>query len=354
MKKTIHGTAILALVLLVTGAAGRDTSVIVIGGPEDTEIVWQGGSVDSAAPDAAPTRGRRAERTGAPSAHFGFGLNTYWFQYDEIIDKQDIRELLGVTDLRGEPKSSEHGFTPGFHAEAMLLGTRVPIGVRATVDLSLGLHTYEGSYQVPIPSSTDPSVPAGVEYVPATMQKRNVFVAFSGALTAAPTVGPLRLIPALGVERRIWLRSLDQGISETYRWLWALHGLEVHFLATPRFSIGPAFAWRWMLDGTMELHYDSDYSSGFDIEAPPVQLDNRPGIRGSIAAEYRFAGPAAIRIEPWFEYYRFGRSNVDSITIDFGGLAAPERTPFYEPASATFAAGLNVTGLFLRVKNEER
>lgn len=351
------GIAAVALVVWTAAAAARsDSTLIVIEHPESTLIVENESPTSSAAPDPEHAQ-PDTRRLLAIQGDFGIGISPYWFRYEEIITGDDVRELLDVERIRGEPRSGEHGITPAFHTELVVRGRQAPVGGRLSLVFATGHHTYEGSYQVPIADSS--GIPRGIHYQPARLRKRNLFVTFSAAVMTRTTLGRLQVVPAVGIERRLWHRWLDEGFREVYRWTSIPIGLELRLALTPQLTMGPALAFRPMVNGTMELDHQERYADlPGDIEIPVLHLGNRSSFRGSLVMEYRLPGHGhGLRIEPWIDFSRFGRSDVDSVTIELDAARGGQSVAleyFYEPASTTFTAGLNITGLlFLDPRRKE-
>ena len=288
-----------------------------------------------------------------PFHTISFGPHLGYIHYDEIFHENEmkavaLKDSIVIDSFAGVPKSTEYGFCPGLSFSYCYTGKKVPIFFsipKLTLLLGAG-NTYDGSTQWQ--ESTNNGVVVGFD--PYTFTKTNLYMMYGFDLGYLIVVKSCHLRISTGFERRIWRRNLvdrsdvPEGIRvknyERYSWISIPINTVFHFLVNDKFSIGAEFRTKFMVYGRMQIVFSA--SDGYDkieIEADPVKLGNRVGCYGALLLEPRISRKVGLRIAPYFEYYRFGKSNVGTQKYVGDGVIS-KSYHFYEPASKTFWGGL--------------
>lgn len=288
-----------------------------------------------------------------PFHTISLGPHLGYIHYDEIFHENEMKALalmdgIVIDSFAGVPKSTEYGFCPGLSFSYCYTGKKVPIFFSIpTLTLLLGVgNTYDGST-----GSVD-STSSGVvaEFNPYTFTKTNLYMRYGFDLGYLFIVKKFHLRISTGFEQRIWRRNLvdrsdiPEGIRvkdyERYSWISIPVNTVLYYLANDKFTIGAEFGTKFMVYGKMQIVFSiSNNYEKIETEADAVKLGNRVGCYGALLLEPRISRKVGLRIAPYFEYYRFGKSNTGTKRY-VGNIVNNEPTHFYEPASKTFWGGL--------------
>jgi hypothetical protein len=270
------------------------------------------------------------------------GLALAYFSYEESLDISQIMKDFGVDSIVGTPKSTESGLCPGLRLELTTAGRAIPIFFRPHLEIILGLaNSYDGSSQAtPVEDAYGDTV--AIRFDPVTDTKQNYF--FRGGADLGYHHGWNNFGVAIytGIDARIWIRSLDQS-NEDYYWFSEAFGASARWLLPQQWTIGVDAQSDVMFAGWMRITMSTSSSDGQGhprIGLPAVKLTNRPGWRLQMPVEKRFSRALGLRLVPWMEYYRFGRSNSQTVDeyYDYGDT----QMTYYEPASSSLWGGLTV------------
>ncbi|MBD3243465.1 MAG: hypothetical protein GF331_22940 [Chitinivibrionales bacterium] len=281
---------------------------------------------------------------------FSVGLRLGYFYYAEQFPRDEARELLGIEKVEGQPKSSEYGLCEGLELDLVQRIAGTPLFVRPRLSAFLGLmHQYDGSTQ----SSRVEGSDTIAVYEPYEMKKNNFFLRAGIEFGGGHFGRALAVTGFTGVDVRLWSRALSRQETEYYSWYNLPVGLALYVNVPNEWRLGLEARAYFMIYGQMHYTFDSPGPFGSDpIEAPPVRLSDeisfgrRVSVRIEVPIQKRLGNAVSLRFYPYFEYYSFGRSNVDSMTIDGDYFYDMEpgihKGAFYEPASDTYNGGLSV------------
>lgn len=241
--------------------------------------------------------------------------------------------LIGIDSAVGPVKSDEDGYTAMFHFNAALYGSKVPLFGSVLFEGGKGTHTYDGAEQVGLDTINGVVT---MFYEPFETEKANRFFYIEGLFGPVFTDGKKLLGIHSGIEFHYWKRSLA-GMREIYKWLYIPIGIETGFRLNERLSLGLHFVYRLMVYGGMDIDFGI-MNIFYDISAPMVKLGNKHGFKAEIPLQIKVYRWIGIELKPWFEYRPFGRSNIDTITIESMDLV--QKSPFLEPASDAYSGGL--------------
>ncbi len=285
-------------------------------------------------------------------AGISIGLRLGYFAYNEIFPEDETLEFLGVDRVEGVPKSSEYGLCEGLELDLMGRIPGSPMFVRPRLSGYLGImHRYDGSTQADIREDVNGDTVA--VYEPAQMRKNNYFLRGSVELGGGHFGRKGALTIFTGLDMRLWSRTFSRQEKEYYYWLNLPLGLAMHLNGNNGWRYGLETRVFFMAYGAMQYVYDTPgMFSTSPIDAPAVELSNeipfgrRVSVRIEVPIQKRVGNALSLRFYPYFEYYHFGRSNVDTMRIDqdYDYYSEPgyDVVPFYEPASHTYVGGLSV------------
>lgn len=294
-------------------------------------------------------------RTGRSSrtdyAGISIGLRLAYFAYNELFPMEETLEFLGVDRIQGQPKSSEFGLCEGLELDLMGRIPGSPMFIRPRLSGFLGImHRYDGSTQADVQVIGGDTVAV---YEPAEMRKNNYFLRGSLELGGGHFGKKGAITVFTGIDARLWSRTFSRQEKEYYYWCNLPLGLAMHANNNKGWRFGLEMRAFFMIGGAMHYVYDQPgLFSTSPIEAPPVYLSNeipfarRFSWRVELPIQKRLGNALSLRFYPYFEYYHFGRSNIDTMTIDPDYLYSYEPgsnlVPFYEPASDTYIGGLSL------------
>jgi hypothetical protein len=305
--------------------------------------------------------------TDRPYNPFDFGnrimlnLCIHHFYYNERILKEDIvnsfilQQGYPPDTIIGKPKSTESGMLLGFLFKYIKRFSGSGIFFRPQFELALGIgNTYDGSTQgQPISNGLDQN--NGIRFVPFDTVKNNFFFTTEFDMGYSNTNLHLPFALYSGIRFAFWNRDMlsNEYISnyEDYLW-WSIPvGLMINKPVSPRWSLGCNFTFDFMFTGTMQAVMRAEYS-GEEIDFPEVTLGNRCGYRLELCADGMLAEHLSLCVAPCLNLYGFGKSNTGYAHINTRGVSTADRKiPFYEPESATFIAGMNITFTILMSRN---
>jgi hypothetical protein len=305
-------------------------------------LVALAGAVALAAALAVP-----AGETGAVAdvdpVHSGIaiGLHLAYFSYEESLDLDEILRDFGVDSMIGKPKSTERGLCPGLRLELTAAGRTIPIFFRPRLEVILGLaNSYDGSSQAkPVEDSYGDTV--AIQFDPVTDTKQNYFFRVGADLGYHHGWQNSGLALYTGADARLWNRSIDQ-MNEYYYWFSEAFGASLRWLLPQQWTIGVDARADVMFAGWMRITASTTSNGPGRQRAslPAVKLANRPGWRLQMPVEKRFSHTLGLRLVPWMESYRFGRSNTRTVEA-YDYYSYTEMT-YYEPASSSLWGGLTV------------
>jgi len=220
--------------------------------------------------------------------------------------------------------------------------------LRPKLSAFLGLrHTYDGSTQgLPRISGSD----TFAVYLPLESHKNNYYL--NGALDVGGGLLKDAWGAALwsGIDLRLWSRHLDVGFKEYYYWMNVPIGLLACVDVSPHARLG--IESNITLFVGVYMHAVDSSGPGRNSSAPDypavhlgdsMSSQERIGFAVSLPMQFRVAPAMSLRLKPWFEFYHFEKSNVDSV-MTYGGdmYSEPEYQWFYEPASKSYWWGLAI------------
>ncbi|HEX2959195.1 MAG TPA: hypothetical protein VHO70_20340, partial [Chitinispirillaceae bacterium] len=278
--------------------------------------------------------------------------------YNERILKEDIVNSF-VTQhgyppdtIVGKPKSTESGMLLGFWFKYMKRFHETGIFIRPQFNFTLGLgNTYDGSSQAQtLTNGIDQKI--GIRFEPVDTVKNNFFFTTEFDLGYSNTNKHLPFALYSGLRFAFWNRDMlsNEYVSnyENYSW-WSIPvGIIVHKPVGPRWSLGCDFTFDFMFSGNMQAVMRV-VQTGDEVDFPSVTLGNRCGYRLELIADGMVTESFSIQIIPWLNLYGFGKSNTEYASYNGNGVSTTNNTfPFYEPESATFLSGLNITFTILK------
>lgn len=273
------------------------------------------------------------------------------FNYKERFLKEDIvnsfvqQQGYPPDTIIGNPKSTESGMLYGFWFKYMKRFHKTGIFIRPQFEFALGIeNTYEGSTQA-IPVSDQNNQITGIRFEPFETVKDNFFFTpeFDLGYSNSNTHLPFALYS--GLRLGFWVRNMPGNeflISyETFDW-WSIPvGLIINKPVSNCWSLGcdatlDFVFWGGMMDVTA-IEENS-------IDVPNVTLGNHCGYRLELCADGMLTEHVSLHFAPYCNLYRFGKSTTNYATDNRIGVSVTDKKiPFYEPESATFIAGMNIT-----------
>ncbi len=131
--------------------------------------------------------------------------------------------------------------------------------------------------------------------------------------------------------RNIRSTAFANGIDETYRWPYLLLGLHGEHRLDARTDLTAAFQLQRTLNPELSVHFLRDFD---DVD---LDLKEKTGFRISFGLTRALGDDIALQLSPWFEYWKLGRSDDQSLTMD----GVPVGTVF-EPRSETHNIGIDL------------
>jgi len=150
------------------------------------------------------------------------------------------------------------------------------------------------------------------------------------------------IIPFVGFSYHFWARNLSdssRGYDEKYNWICVPIGAIFGYNFDNRFNIQLKLNANPMAYGQVQAFF-SDIDSNFDD--PTLELGNELGYKSELSVGLKIYDHWAIMINPFFEYYEFGKS--DNEKLEYNDIL---RKIIYEPASETYKIGINFLVTFM-------
>lgn len=228
----------------------------------------------------------------------------------------DFREF----DDGGTRLNREHGSLPGLAAGVKV--SRRAAFAESGISYYSGDVRYDGQTQSGLPVTTrtdedifDGSALAGVQFA--------LTRGFGSAVFA-------------GAGYRNWKRDIRStrsaaGLSETYDWWYGLLGVKGSYAASERMS--------WTLDLRLMRPVNPSIRVKFGnaLDDKTLELGEKTGYRLAVAWHYSLTDRAGLRISPFYEQWKLGRSSTRSLTQNGTVVGS-----LYEPRSETRNRGLIV------------
>lgn len=291
---------------------------------------------------------------------FFIGLKYGYMDYKEFLYLEDLKALaemdgIHIDSFIGTPKSTERGSSIGFSFDYKVLGKNKPVFFQPKCAMVFGLvNEYDGSKQM-----LDTLSGEIIEiFKPATFEKRNYYFHYGFDLGYLIHAKKLQVYLSSGLQGKTWIRSLidlddppPSGISYTYdeRYRWFVFPLNstFNYVCSRRFAFGGQITVNCMFHGSMkyEMRISNKYHS-IGVDAETLKLSNRMGGYISLYIEPfidQFFYILGVRFEPYFEFYRFGKSAVGTMRLEQDGvILSNSTTHFLEPSSRTFWTGIKL------------
>jgi len=267
------------------------------------------------------------------------------FSYSEQIDMEEIRASAGSVPVTGIAKSDEYGWSGGYMLRYRFSPRPKPVFLDLNLQYLSGRYqTYDGSVRQLVfdTISGDESLDT-IKYLPLKGRKSNYF--YKATLLAGYRFSGKRLYiePVFGYEYRYWIRHLTTILREDYRWHYVPIGMSCGVAFNSVFTLSVEPKLKVMVQGNMDLILDASKDSTIErYESNPVRLGKKNGFETALALSFNVNKFLQFQCKPVFEYYEFGKSNIDTLYTYYprpsAGESAPEpgRVPYYEPASKTF------------------
>jgi hypothetical protein len=253
-----------------------------------------------------PTLADRAQRSWQFSPAIGVGL--LHFDYTEFSDE-------------GVQLNHERDELPGVNVQ--LLANRDDWFLLARLDYFEGSVRYDGhSLQgVQVHTRTDTKL-------------RDFSLRIGRRLATFPQ--SVTVEPYLGVGQQRWDRAIRStptvaGLSEIYRWEYALVGMSARFRPTNKMQ--------WAVDlrvhRTVDPRLDIDFGGLFDNTS--VKAQQRNGYRLSVSWQYQLQQNIGMEIVPYYEWWELGRGQVAPLRRDGQVVGS-----VFEPDSESQRVGLDL------------
>lgn len=250
----------------------------------------------------------------------------------------DRRQRMGSRTCRSQSRDRHFGFALRLSG-ARRCGPRSgqgtwhntrPVGENRTTLLGLGMES-AGSYhrgQVPYNGQTDQGSPYSTrtdEYIGDVSLRVGRW--FDGRYPA---------MPYAGIGYRRWDRDIQagslNGLFESYRWSYLWLGLKQSLLPQQNSSL--LFLDAGLLKPiTPEIHID--FKGTYPV-SPTVYPRSNLGLRFMLTSSMALSKDMRMTLEPYYEYWKLGRSPSVSTPVSTGILTV------HEPASRTSNFGLNL------------
>jgi len=151
------------------------------------------------------------------------------------------------------------------------------------------------------------------------------------------------IIPFAGLSYHFWARNLSDysngGYDEKYNWICVPIGAIFGYDFTDRFGIQLKLNANQMVYGHVQAFF-SDIDSNYND--PSSELGNKLGYKSELSVRLKIYDHLAIMINPFFEYYEFGKS--DNEKLEYNDIPI---NIIYEPASETYKFGINFLVTFM-------
>lgn len=139
-----------------------------------------------------------------------------------------------------------------------------------------------------------------------------------------------------GIGHRQWRRDIHSaatvaGLLENYRWSYAFLGVLAPLAQKDSFALALDVRLTHTINPIIHVDFGGVYDSS------KLSLGEKSGFRISLPATLPQTNGLQFRIEPFWEEWRFGRSNTESITRNGIGIGT-----VFEPRSESRAYGVNV------------
>jgi hypothetical protein len=247
----------------------------------------------------------------------------------EITAAADVL-LFGYREFseQGRELNREDGILPGVRLSAR--SSRDRVFVRLDASLHDGTVDYDGETQTGAPVETD------------TGTRLFSFSAEAGRWVGAR---PGRWGAYLRVARRLWERDIQstgsvQGLYEEYRWsevgaglrhVWPAseQGRWTHELSAMAFAV---------VDG--DIFVELSGVEGRNWDDTSLELGDESGYRLRYTASRELASGRLLRIEPYYAYWEFGRSNTRTITANGSATSLTVTEPRSESRRIGVSVGL--------------
>ena len=150
------------------------------------------------------------------------------------------------------------------------------------------------------------------------------------------------IIPFIGFSYHFWARNLSDspaGYDEKYNWICVPIGAIFGYNFTDCFNIQLKLNATPMVYGQVQAFF-SDINDNFND--PRLELGNKTGYKSELCARLKIYKHWAVMINPFFEYYEFGKS--DNEKLEYSDIPVDI---IYEPASETYKIGINFLVTFM-------
>ena len=283
---------------------------------------------------------------------FGFSLD--YLYYNENVDLSE--EISNFTYhfrkaplFSGAPKSTEYGFLIGLRGGGTFYSLENKLFLRPRAAVLLGFNnTYDGSLQgQPLLNSTGDTT--GISYDPYKFTKNNFFLHAGCDLGYSFPLVNFPFVIYTGLDFKLWYRDLmaSQDVlyyaagvanSETYYWLGVPLGVLVTRPVNPKLVVGMDASATVMLTGGMNVTMTA--GDGSAANYPAVTLGNRTSLKLELFAQNKLSDRLAVKFAPYFMWYSFGKSNIETAT---GGIGGSDAQTFFEPSSDSYLMGFILT-----------
>jgi hypothetical protein len=280
-----------------------------------------------------------------------FGLSLDYLYYNENVDLSD--EIRNFTNhfgnaplFSGAPKSTEYGFLVGLRGGGTFYSLENKLFLRPRVALLFGFgNTYDGSLQgQPLLGQKGDTV--GLEYDPYKFTKNNFFLHAGCDMGYSFPYLNFPFVIYTGLDFKLWYRDLTEsqdvlyyttGIanSETYYWLGVPLGVLITRPVNSKLMLGLDVSATIMLTGGMSVTMTA--ADGSAANYPVVTLGNRTSLKVELFAQNKLNDRLAVKFAPYFMWYGFGKSNIETAT---GGS---NTQTFFEPSSDSYLMGFILT-----------
>jgi hypothetical protein len=282
-----------------------------------------------------------------------------YFYYQERIPLRDVAQSFKdqyghlPDTIDGAPRSTEYGISPGLNLRFTKIFPRSGIMIRPQISAILGIqNTYDGSLQGQAVTNKYGDT-IGVKYKPYDTVKTNIIVGGEFDLGYSRSDVLLPFVFFSGIRFNLWHRDMGSNLTisnyENYTWASIPIGFDIYKSIGSRRVAGMEFVVDCMVYGGMKAQLHLRGINGGGLDYPQVQLGKKAGYRLELMYGNRLGENLFLQFMPFASIYGFGKSNTEYATIKgSSGTSKQNRMEFYEPASSTFLAGLNISMNFLR------
>ena len=245
------------------------------------------------------------------------------------LSAEGTRAWLGVSTLDFDFKEFDDGGTRLNHEHGSLPGFAGGIELSwAAVFAEAGLSYYSGDVRhdgqtqsgLPVTTRTDEDILDGSALA-------GVQFAFKRGFGSAAFVG---------AGYRHWKRDIRStrsatGLFETYDWWYGLLGVKI------RYAMGERMSWTVNLRVTRPVNPSIEIKFRNALDDETLKLGEKTGYRLGLVWRYAFTDRVGLRISPFFEQWKLGRSSTQSLTQN-GTVVGM----LHEPRSETRNRGLTL------------